>query len=405
MNATEATLRATPVGERSEVLDAVRGVLVLGVLIANVQFMSQPAILAEWQSLQRGGFSTPDAILTGLIGWLVSGKLISGLAIVFGAGMGVIAARSQSQGRLRRWLFVRRSAFLIVLGLMHMLLLFPGDILFTYGITGLIAIAFLRRSPNALLWWAGGILAVGVAINSLIAVALSGQSEGLPPELVEQGRLGAVAYAAADYGAVVQYNAITSAIAQSSGIVTGLLWILPLFLLGMAKARIITEPGSHRPLLRRIAVVCLPLGLIANLPLFEMGALGAAGATPAPGGAAVAVAMTVVHLVAVPILGIGYLAAAGWWWSGRQPARPVVAVGRMALTAYLLESLIVFMVFFGLGIYGQVGVLGCIGITIGTWLVIMLACDRWLRHFAYGPFEWLWRAVTYLRTPAMRPPR
>lgn len=211
----------------------------------------------------------------------------------------------------------------------------------------------------------------------------------------------------ADYGGVVQYNAITSAIAQSSGIITGLFWILPLFLLGMAgaKSRTITDPGSHRPLLRRIAVVCLPVGLIANLPLFEVGALGAAGVAPAAGSAPVAVALTLVNLIAVPILGIGYLAAAGWWWSGRQSARPMVAVGRMALTAYLLESLIVFLVFFGFGIYANVGVAGSIGITLGTWLVITLICDRWLRHFTYGPFEWLWRAVTYLRIPAIRPPR
>lgn len=394
-----ATLIATPASGRTPALDAVRGLLVLGVLVVNIQFMAAPVLWADPGTLAAGGVGSINEIASGLVGWLLSGKLISGLAFIFGAGMGIIAARSLASGRLRRWVFFRRSLFLIVLGLLHMVLLFPGDILFAYGVTGLIAIAFLRRSVSALLWWAGGFASIGVVLAVLFALLGAGQEQ--PAELSAMHDKALDSYGMRDYTAIVAANAFTALVVQGVGLINSLTWILPLFLLGIAAARrgLVTEPAVHARALARTGVICVVVGLIANLPFLWLGAYAATGVPTGTSSGAWLVLESVIRTVAVPVLGLGYVACLLAWWSTRRPWPALVSTGRMALTAYLMESALALAIFIGLGWYGQVGVGASIAIAAFIWAIIIPACMLWLRRFDYGPFEWLWRLVTYLRKP------
>lgn len=316
--------------------------------------------------------------------------------------MGLIAARNLASGHLRRGLFVRRSLFLILLGLAHMILLFPGDILFAYGVTGLVAILFLRRSAKALLWWAGGIATIGFLIVAATNVAsqMLDTSEVALTFATELASTTA-AYDARDYGGVIAANATMSAITQTTGTIVGQTWILPLFLIGMAaaKAGIITNPGAHRALLRRTALVGIGVGLPVNLLLFPRGVLGASGLIPSDRGVVMAVVDAGITVFAVPLLSAGYASALALLWLRVRAPRPLVAVGRMALTAYLLQSLLAFGFFFGFAAYGQVGFAASLLLVLAIWAVITTLCVLWLRRFAFGPMEWLWRVVTYLRVP------
>lgn len=394
--------RTTDPGSRFDVLDALRGAAVLGVLLVNVTFMASPVLFLPPEELQSGGFGSVNAFFSGLVAWLVNGKMIALLATLFGAGMGLIAARNLAAGRLRRVLFVRRSLFLIVLGLAHMLLLFPGDILFGYGVTGLIAILFLRRSPKALLWWAGSIAAFGFLIVATINVAnqlLS--SSDLSVSLANELASTTAAYDSRDYGGVIAANAMMAALVQSSGVIIGQTWILPLFLIGMAAAKsgIFTNPGAYRTLLRRTAWIGIGVGLPLNLFLFPGGVLGANGLIPAEGGAAIGVVSAAVKVLAVPLLSAGYGSALVLLWLRVKAPRPLVAVGRMALTAYLLQSLLAFGFFFGFAVYGDLGFAAALVLVLAIWAIIAAVCTLWLRRFSFGPMEWLWRTVTYLKIP------
>ena len=387
---------------RFDVVDALRGTAVLGVLVVNVTFMASPVLFLPPEELEFGGFGSLDGFVNGLVAWLVNGKMIALLATLFGAGMGLIAARNLASGHLRRRLFVRRSLFLILLGLAHMILLFPGDILFAYGVTGLVAILFLRRSPKALLWWAGGIATAGFLIVAATNVA-SQMLDTSEVALTFDSELASTtaAYDTRDYGGVIAANATMSAITQTTGTIVGQTWILPLFLIGMAaaKAGIITNPGAHRSLLRRIAWIGIGVGLPLNLLLFPRGVLGASGLIPSDRGFVMAVVDAVITVFAVPLLSAGYASALALLWLRVRAPRPLVAVGRMALTAYLLQSLLAFGFFFGFAAYGQVGFAASLLLVLAVWAVITTLCVLWLRRFSFGPMEWLWRVVTYLRVP------
>ena len=116
-----------------------------------------------------------------------------------------------------------------------------------------------------------------------------------------------------------------------------------------------------------------------------------------------------IHLFAVPVLATGYMAALVSLYHSRLGARllaPFAWIGRMALTNYLTQSFVIAFVLFGVGpglaLAGKIGTTALLGIVIVFYVAQMLFSRWWLQRFAYGPVEWLWRALTYGKMPAMR---
>ena len=117
----------------------------------------------------------------------------------------------------------------------------------------------------------------------------------------------------------------------------------------------------------------------------------------------------VLHLFAVPVLATGYVSAlvvAFEGGRGRALLTPFAAVGRMALTNYLMQSLVIGFVLLGIGpglaLAGKIGTAAVTGIVVAFFALQILVSRWWLRHFAYGPVEWVWRALTYGSMPPMR---
>ena len=83
--------------------------------------------------------------------------------------------------------------------------------------------------------------------------------------------------------------------------------------------------------------------------------------------------------------------------------RPLAACGQMALSCYLLQSIICTTIFYGhgLGLYGSVSRVGQAGIVVSVWALLLVVCPIWLRYFRFGPFEWLWRSLTYWKIQPM----
>lgn len=393
---------ATAPHEREERLDALRGIAILGILIINIFSMVSPVRLLPDADVPTGGWESANSIAIGLAGVFAAGKFIALLAFLFGVGMGVIASRSATHGGSSTSIIVRRSGFLILLGLAHMTLLYPGDILFSYGVTSLVALFFLGLRPRALIAWAAGITLGFLALATIIIA--TGVSSSVPA--TGNASTLAASYEARDYVHVISAQAPGTLATQTNDLVFFLFTILPLFLLGIAaaKAHLLQRLLANRTLLVRITCIGLAVGVPANILFFQTGFLAVVGIAEPTGSSLWRLAHLYADHLGIPLLAAGYAAACLVWWQRRRPSRALVAVGRMALTAYLTQGFLVLAMVLALGLYGRLDYVQSLALVAVVWAILLIACPLWLRHFTFGPLEWLWRVCTYLRVPTARCP-
>jgi uncharacterized protein len=400
-------LDPTRAKDREPILDVLRGFALLGILLVNIEFMRGSEVFGALVGLageQPQGAA--DRVTSFAVGWLVSGKFVSAFAFMFGMGAALISRRVLDAGRSPVGLLARRYGWLIGFGLAHMLLLFPGDVLFVYGLTGLALLAFVAKPPRTLWRWSAGLLVGFAMLYALLAgagglAAMDGGASDPFTRMVmaQQQRAGEV-YANGSYGQLVGVNATLSLFIQSGQLFL-LPWFLALFLFGFAVGRsgFVHDLRAHEPLLGRVAIIGLTIGLPLNLVMGVLGPLGA-GAATMPGWVQSVGAF--VQLVGAPILTVGYLATLTLVCLRWGPIRPLAAVGRMALSAYLLQSVLAVPLFWGLGLYDRLGAAEALVVVAGIWVVVIVISMLWMRRFRFGPAEWFWRTLTYGRRQPMR---
>lgn len=401
-------LGPTPAAQRVATLDVLRGAAILGILLVNIELFRGTRF---YRALAGQPAAQPPAgeVVDFAVGWLVNGKFLSSFALLFGVGAAMIIERAHRRGRAPRAVLARRYAWLAVFGLAHMVLLFSGDILFVYAVTGALLLPFAHRSSRAALAWASGILAaclligVGawVASQAVPAPTAGDGAAAQPLQAFLAERADAAQHAFTQGGPAEQIaaRAVEAAIVQLNQVVA-VPWILALFLVGLAVGRsgVVWSLPRHRGWLARVAAAALPLGLVLNLPL---GWTGALGGSPAGSGSQVASLGLLSQLVGAPVLAVGYLSALAWLCQRPRALRwlgPLRQTGRMALTAYLLQSVLCTAVFVWFGVYGQLTQVEALGVVVAVWVVDVAVCTAWMRWFAMGPVEQLWRRLTYGRT-------
>lgn len=380
----------------------------LGILLVNVEFMRGSAIFGVLFGLPAETAPTPaDELISFLVGWLVSGKFVSAFAIMFGIGAALISRRELDAGRSPTDLLARRYGWLIGFGLAHMLLLFPGDVLFVYGFTGMLLLTFVTSPPKMLLRWSLALMVATTLMYTLIAVVAGGPAAmdtgaggSFAEFAVGQQQRAAEVYADGSYWQLIAVNVFLSLIIQT-GQLSLLPWFLALFLFGFALARsgLVHDLRRRRASLRRAAVLGLTIGLPINL---VMGLLGPVGAGTAATPAWVEVAGAAVQIGGAPVLTVGYLATLALVCLRWGPIRPLAAAGRMALSAYLIQSLVALLVFWGFGLYDRLGAVEALVVVVGIWAVVLVVSMLWMSRFRFGPAEWLWRTLSYGRRQPLR---
>jgi uncharacterized protein len=300
----------------------------------------------------------------------------------------------------------------MVFGAVHMLL-FPGDILFLYGLTGCALLAFVMLRARTLASWSAAILALFSYLGlrylaRLVQTEDPASADATTPEsferLIDEQRAEAIAaYTSGSLGDILAAHASQAFLLQSTQLVV-LPWVLALFLFGFAIARagIMHDLSARRTLLRRSAGIALAIGLPANIGLGFYGALAGFGARPASEPAWLTQWADFGQIVGAPVLAVGYLCVLCVLFLGRGAPASLVAVGRMALTAYLLQSALALAVFGGLRLYDRLSSTSALLVVVAIWAVLLAACPLWLRHFRFGPAEWLWRSLAYGRAQPMR---
>lgn len=386
-----------PARERMLTLDALRGFALLGILVPNVvtfawpmAAMADPAVMGPGPWNERGYQITATLFL---------GKFMFLFALMFGAGVVLydrkFRDRPGSTLATGAGLWHKRCAVLLVIGLVHAYFFWYGDILTYYAIAGLTLLWWVRRLPAQVQIWGGlGLYVFGaLIIFGFIALGLWAYSRG---EIEEEALIGnPTAETAAYLGSwaeSLRYRA-----AQTLGfqlmfgtIFMPALWGIMTLGMGLARTGILTGERSLR-FHATLGVTLTGLGLALTLGLFhlvdrnfEMNGFIWQG---------------MAQLVGVP-LAIGYSQLVVTFarlpaFAG--PARALANVGRMALTNYLMHTLICTTVMYGYGLgrFGSVEYPALFALVIGVWIANFAFSALWLRYFDQGPAEWLWRKATY----------
>ncbi len=405
--------KLAPLSESQRItsLDVLRGFALLGILAMNIQLFSM--IYAAYLN------PTAYGDLTGANEWvwrmtriLADLKFMAIFSMLFGAGIVLMTSRAESRGQSVAGVHYRRMAWLIVFGLLHAHLLWYGDILYWYGMCGLVVYPFRRLRPRWLLVW--GLLSIAVSCALILSAGWSMQF--WPPEVLEGFRL--------DWQPTPEMTVEEIATYQGG-------WL---------------EQMNHRvPKAFEMETSSFLIWaawrvgglMLVGMALFKLG-LFSAKRSAALYGTLIAVAL----LVGVPAIlyGMHRNFAASWdvrysfffgpqfnylasilvslGWVGlvmlvcQKPGlapltHSFAAVGRMAFTNYILQTVICTTIFYGhgFGLFGQTERIGQIAIVAAVWVFQLVISPIWLRYFLFGPLEWLWRSLTYLqRQPFRRMP-
>lgn len=411
MNDSPAPSAPLDDAERIALVDVLRGFALLGILAVNMSLFS-----ASWIGFAIGlprGSSPADALAEFVITALGTSKFYPLFSLLFGFGMSIQLERAQRRGASFARLFVRRMLVLLAFGLGHALLLWNGDILVTYALIGLVLILFRNVPPRTLLVWAAVLFAIPFVLglsNGVLGVIagrsfMAGQGGfDVNAMLADLARRAEDVYARGTWPQIFIWRAVEWVVLSAATAFATAPQVLGLFLLGVyaGKAGLFRDIGAHAPLFRAGLRFGLGVGLPANA-LIAVGQAAGRGDVFSP---FTGLAQPFL-LVVGPLLAAGYVSAFALF--GRDPDRlrrlaPLAAAGRMALSNYLMQSLICTTIFYsyGLGLFGRVGALAGLGLTLAIWLAQLAVSTLWMRAFRYGPAEWLWRALAYGRRPPMR---
>ena len=400
-----STLAPTARADRALAPDVARGLVLLGIAVANVPFFLYGRELGLL--FKPVTDAAADPWVNALVATLADNRSYPLFALLFGYGMTQILTREHARGTSlpdARKLLLRRNLWLIAFGAAHGVLLFFGDILGTYGLLGLALVLLIRASGRtlAIVGW----LAFGFLILTGIAEGLSGLlSKGPDLGFSTAALFGSMA--AETYPLAVLARAGEWTLGMLSVPFGGLGLLAPM-ILGMwaARRRMLEEPAKHRRALGLVAGIGLPVSLLGALPM-ALALLGAIelstipellaamlhAGTGAIGGAA--------YVALIALLVGGRLADAGATTSrpGGPISRFIAALGQRSLTGYLAQSLVFVIVFapYGLGLGATASVAEATQIAVITWLVTLVVANVLAALDRPGPAEWLLRRAIYGR--------
>jgi uncharacterized protein len=388
-------------GERLELIDALRGFALAGVLLVNLSSFTLYAFLddAARAALPTAGF---DRVADAIKSLLVEEKAITLFSMLFGLGFALQLGRAQTRGSAGLRLYLRRIGVLLLFGLIHSYLFWWGDILLIYALMGLLLVVCRRLSSRALLLLG---LPVALVLPALIESWMEALLKGMPSQdMMERANL--AAFSSPHWTTALAQNVVFSNWAY---VVWWDVWpfVLGRFLLGYwaGRAGLLQRPEVHRETLNRLFIATTIIGAAATgLGYFEESLETNISAFAGQPG----LALLRIVLRAGPLaLGVAYAAGFALLFlhaSCRRYLRVLAPVGRMALTNYLLQTAVCLSVFYGAGLgvgprYGLVGILS-------AWIVLFGAqiffSRWWLSRYRFGPMEWLWRSLTYARRQPLK---
>jgi uncharacterized protein len=411
--------------ERVAAVDVLRGVALMGILAMNIVMFGGPD--PTYDSPRAGGnTSTLDLVTWAFNHVVFDEKMMTIFSMLFGAGLVLMSERTAARGASLTGVYYRRVSWLLLIGLVHAYLIWHGDILVLYAECGFLIYLFRRRSPRTLIALGALCLLLPVALGAGVYTILQMSQEGYwgirgpalnvlstigdflnskiapnPEKAAERFSKYLDVYRG-DYFGIVLHRAKELILGQTFGFVFVTLWMVGgrmLIGMGLMKLDVFSARRSRRFYLWMVA-----LGYGLGLPVVAYDtwlriAVDFHGAEMIRAeflcGYLSAIAIALGHVGTVMLI----------FQSGAVPwlTRRLAAAGRMALSNYLMQSLICTTLFYGygFGLYGMYNRPSLAGIVVLIWIFQLSTSILWLRFFRYGPAEWLWRSLTYWKLQPM----
>lgn len=365
-------------------IDILRGFALFGILLVNMLSFSGPYLetptFSYWQSL-------PDKVVEFLIIIFAEGAFYSIFSFLFGLGFALQMLSAEAKGesveqsfgvRFRRRLF-----FLFLFGISHLFLIWNGDILTQYAVTGLVLLMFHNKSIKELTRWVIVYTALAAVFFAFTGPFIVSDGSGFNDTLILKS--------SGSYFDILKDRAISGiySVLAIPFFVPSILW---LFLVGLiaGKTRFFHNLENQGPFLKRSLMITLPLAIITKGILVYLLVSNPSGSWN----------YVFSWGVGGPLLGfsyIGILLLVMQHPLGLKRLTIFAPVGRMALTNYISHSLICTTLFYGYGfaLYGELGPSITVFIAIAIFIGQIFLSRWWLSRFRFGPLEWLWRSLTY----------
>lgn len=381
-------LSPTALDGRIESLDIMRGFALLGIFIANMLAFHTPYMHLDpytWFS------SNSDEITFRWIDIFVQGSFYPIFAFLFGYGINMQYEKSLDRKTPFAPLMAKRLSILLVIGLLHALLLWSGDVLFAYATLGFLLILFVRIPAKWLIPFAAVLYIIPVG---LIYFAMRLIAKTSPDLLLEDFadinkiESSIEIFAHGTFGEIFTFRFFEWLVVGLGGAFMGIFIVLPIIMLGAAlsKLKVIERAGELKGKIALVTVVGLALGIwIKVLPHLGNPTYDLVLLQDTFGGV----------ILAVGYVGLLLLLCTNPLF--RTVFRPVGKAGRMSLTTYITQSIVATTIFYsyGLGLYGKVDLLTGTWIAVGVFIIQVIFAEIWLSKFRMGPLEWLWRRGTY----------
>ena len=433
---TAPTLTPVAPDRRSTTLDAVRGLAVLGILVMNLPYFAMPFVAADDPSIW-GGVEGADLATWYAQTILFDGKLRAIFSMLFGAGLWMQWQKAEREGNAALFgdVWSRRCIWLAAFGIVHgYLLQWPGDILFTYGVTGLFLFPFRRLGNRGTLIAAGVVLLIATVVAALGPLDRMEQAENYNAAIGV--RDSGVELSASQTAAIKTWNDARAAADPNGGFVQGILatmrggWLgsfaaqagwtfkletslyylilfwdaLAMMLIGIVMMRWGIFTGAART---RSYVILVLLGYLVAVPLVGLGAHAVASTGFDPQQLGGALFLDLIYHPTRVFIGLAHVAVVVLIARSRTGAailRPLAAVGRMAFSNYILQTVLCTTLFFGFGfgMFGHLSRSQQMLVALGVWVVALCWSPLWLRRYRFGPLEWTWRSLVHWQRQPMR---
>jgi uncharacterized protein len=398
---TEA-LQPTRKDNRVDLLDVYRGFAVLGIFVVNIvvmnsTYLNQDVFAQQWTS-------DIDKLAERILQLFFYTKFFPIFSLLFGLGISMQALSLKAKGELRFSFFARRMFILLLIGAAHITFLWSGDVLNIYAVLGLLVTLFLSRSNKLILGLSAFFLLFPfydqllAALFSLIHFQPEAFLQAYDGELVHR----IISQGSYYEGIMLRLNEYMANIPMLLGFLAPV--ALSMFLLGLylGKNQLYKSLNSF---IHSIKIPMLTIAVLTNLyrliflfvlPQYEI----YTNEILRP----VFFKAMVLSDVA---MGMFYLWAIGWlWYNSRLQLllKPLRHVGRMALTNYIMQSVIGLFLFssLGFGLYETLSPFETLLIAFAVYSVQLIYSKLWLTYYKFGPLEWMWRCFTYKKVLPIR---